>query len=146
MPSFSHQAVIERPIEAVFDVATTAKHWPNWHPATVGVGGQTERPAQLGDQIIERATIAGRTGEGTWTVVERVRPYTLTLQSHTSLGEASIHYTLREEGGRTVFQRDLSYELGPPELEAVMEQQSAQGVRNLKALLERLIPPAETQY
>ena len=146
MPSFSHQTVIERPIEAVFDAATTAKHWPQWHPATVGVGGQTERPAQLGDQIVERAVIGGRTGEGTWTVVERVRPYTLTLQSHTSLGEATIRYTLREEDGRTVFQRDLSYELGPPELEAVMEQQSAQAVRQLKMLLERLLPPTETQY
>ena len=146
MSSFSHQALIDRPIEAVFDVTTTAKHWPAWHPATVGVGGQTERPAQLGDQIIERVNIAGRIGEGTWTVVERVRPYTLTLHSHTGLGEASIYYTLREEDGGTVFQRDLSYEMGPPELEAVMEQQSAQGVRNLKTLLERLIPPTETQY
>ena len=75
-----------------------------------------------------------------------MRPYTLTLQTHTGLGEAAIRYTLREEEGQTIFQRDLSYEIGPPELEAVMEQQSAQGIRQLKTLLERLIPPRETQY
>lgn len=146
MPSFSHQVFIERPIDAVFDMATTARHWPVWHPATTGVGGQTEQPAQLGDQIIERVIMAGQKGEGVWTVVERVRPYTLTLVSHTGLGEGRISYTLREEDGGTWFQRDLSYQHGPPELETVMEQQSALAVKQLARLLERLLPPRETAY
>jgi hypothetical protein len=39
MPRVSHQFVVDRPIGAVFDVVTTARFWPEWHPATRAVGG-----------------------------------------------------------------------------------------------------------
>ena len=29
------------PAEAVFDLVTTARFWPEWHPATRAVGGLT---------------------------------------------------------------------------------------------------------
>lgn len=140
MPRFSHQLVIQRPIEAVFDVATTAKHWPAWHPATTGVDGAIDHPVQLGEQIIERVNIGGRQGEGTWTVVDYARPYRLTLLANTSLGETKISYSLVETTEGVVFRRDLSYEIDAPPLEAIMEQQSAVAVVNLKGLLEREIP------
>jgi hypothetical protein len=41
-----HEIVVARPIEAVFDVATTARHWTVWHPATVRVDGQIAAPAR----------------------------------------------------------------------------------------------------
>ena len=40
--------------KAVFDLITTARLWPQWHPATKGVGGVVERPYGLGDMIHER--------------------------------------------------------------------------------------------
>ncbi len=39
MPSVSHRIVADRPIDAVFDVVTTARFWLAWHPATRGVEG-----------------------------------------------------------------------------------------------------------
>ena len=53
------------------------RFWPVWHPATRGVAGDVDHPAQLGDQIIEHVTIAGVEGSGTWTVVEYDRPVPL---------------------------------------------------------------------
>ena len=64
-----HAIVVDRPIEAVFDVATTARHWTTWHPATVRVTGQIAAPARFGDQITEHVRIAEHEGSGTWTVV-----------------------------------------------------------------------------
>ena len=32
MPRMSHHFVTDRPIDAVFDVVTTARFWPEWHP------------------------------------------------------------------------------------------------------------------
>lgn len=140
MPNFSHSFTIARPVEAVFDVAMTTKHWPAWHPATVGVAGVTERPLTLGDQVTESVVIAGRPGEGTWTVVTCDRPHSLTLELRSSLGLTRIAYALTPTEEGTRFQRDLSYEIGAPELDRVMEGQSAQAMVNLKALLEREIP------
>jgi hypothetical protein len=67
MPRVSHHFVADRPIDAVFDVATTARFWPEWHPATRGVEGDIGHPARLGDQITEHVTIGGIQGSGTWT-------------------------------------------------------------------------------
>jgi uncharacterized protein YndB with AHSA1/START domain len=139
MPQFSHHFIIDRPIEQVFDVATTARHWPAWHPATTGVAGAIDQPAQLGDQLVERVNIGGRSGEGTWTVIEYDRPHRLTLQSHTGLGEGRITYSLSEEPAGTRFQRDLSYAVDAPGLSAIMEEQSARAVANLKTFLEEAI-------
>lgn len=137
MPFFSHAFTIAHPIEAVFDLAMTTRYWPAWHPATVGVAGVTDRPLRLGDQVVERVVIAGRDGEGTWAVVACSRPRALTLEAQTGLGLTRIAYTLIETEAGTRFQRDLSYEQGMPELDRVMDSQSAQALVNLKALLER---------
>ena len=39
---------------AVCDLITTARFWPQWHPATTAVGGVTERP------LFATAPCAGR--------------------------------------------------------------------------------------
>ena len=140
MPEFSHSFTIARPIAAVFDVATTAKYWPQWHPATVGVAGAVDHPARLGDTITERVNLGGHTGEGTWTVVAWQRPTGLTLEARTSLGLTRIEYTLAATAEGTLFRRDLGYEQGSPTLDALMAEQSAVAVTHLKALLEALLP------
>ncbi|MFN8472428.1 MAG: SRPBCC family protein [Anaerolineae bacterium] len=136
----SNEIVIARPLAAVFDTATTAKYWPEWHPATLSVAGQIDRPARLGDVIIERVQLGPRAGEGAWTVVEDDHPHRLVLKTSVALGEMSITYTADATPDGTVFRRDLEYpDLGPP-MEELMRTQSAVGMENLKALLERLIP------
>lgn len=142
MPHVSHTVHIARPIATVFDLATTARYWPQWHPATLGVSGAVDYPARLGDQIIERVDLGGHIGEGTWTVVATHPPTQLALESHTGLGLARITYTLTETPDGVHFRRDLDYERGSPALDALMARQSAVAVANLKALLEREIPAA----
>jgi hypothetical protein len=56
----SHEIVVPRPIGPVFDVATVARHWTDWHPATLRVEGQVEEPARLGDRITEYVRVADR--------------------------------------------------------------------------------------
>ena len=43
MPRVSHHFVADRPINAVFDVVTTARFWPEWHP----VGARSLRACEL---------------------------------------------------------------------------------------------------
>ena len=136
-----HEIVVDRPIEAVFDVATTARHWTAWHPATVGVAGQVADPAQLGDRIVEHVRIADHEGSGTWTVVVCDRPHRLVLDStDAGIGHVRITYTLDSHGRGTRFARDLDLPAVSPAVEAAMHEQSQTGLAALVALLEREIP------
>jgi Polyketide cyclase / dehydrase and lipid transport len=140
MPRVSHHFVADRPIDAVFDVVTTARYWTEWHPATRGIEGDVDHPARLGDHITEHVTIAGVQGTGTWTVVEHDRPHHLALETELAVGPLRISYQLAVVGGGTRFQRDLDFpELGP-QVTAAMAAQSQAGVANLAALVERQIP------
>src|SRR4051794_13744223 len=81
---------------AVFDLATTTRYWPRWHPATTAVAGVTDRPLALGDQVREYAVIGGRAHEGTWTVAEHPPPESLLLQ--VDGGRIQIGYTFESDG------------------------------------------------
>jgi uncharacterized protein YndB with AHSA1/START domain len=133
---------IDGPIDRVFDIVTTTRHWPRWHPATLDVGGVTERPIGLGDVVHERAKIGPRVFEGNWTVVEHVRPHQVVLRI---LGRPlEISYAFMSADGKTIFRRKLDYPIegflrtaaDPTAVEQLMEQQSAEGLRKLKALVE----------
>jgi uncharacterized protein YndB with AHSA1/START domain len=141
MPRVSHHFVVSRPIDAVFDVVTTARFWTEWHPATRGVEGDVDHPARLGDRITEHVSIAGIEGSGTWTVVEYDRPHHLALETEFAVGRLRISYQLAAvAGGGTRFQRDLDFpELGP-QASAVMETQSAAGTASLALVVEREVP------
>ena len=140
MPRVSHHFVADRPIDAGFDLVTTARYWTEWHPATRGIEGDVDHPARLGDHITEHVTIAGVQGTGTWTVVEHDRPHHLALETELAVGPLRISYQLAAVGDGTRFQRDLDFpELGP-QVTAAMTAQSQAGVANLAALVEREIP------
>jgi len=141
MPRVSHDFIADRPIDAVFDVVTTARFWTEWHPATRGVEGDISQPARLGDRIIEHVTIAGIEGSGTWTVRQHDRPHSLALETGLAAGRLRISYQLASmPDGRTHFRRDLDFpELGP-QVSAAMEAQSAAGIASLASLVEREIP------
>ena len=136
---------IDGPIEQVFDLVTTTQYWPEWHPATVGVGGVTERPIALGDIVHEQARIGGRLYEGDWTVAEHVRPTRVLLRAGS--GRIQISYAFRAVGDATEFERTLEYQpedfaqagADPAAVQALMHSQSEQGLQKLKRLVEGLL-------
>lgn len=136
---------INGPLEPVFDLATTTRFWPQWHPATTGVGGVTERPVLLGDKIRERAVISGQTYEGNWTVVTHHRPTQMALLMES--GRIKITYSLQALGPVTEFKRELEFHAedfgasasDPSLLEKLMHQQSEQALQKLKSLIEGVL-------
>lgn len=135
---------IDGPIDAVFDEVTTTRSWPDWHPATVAVGGVTDRPIALGDTIHERARIGGKEYEGDWTVVEHERPTRVVMSV---LGTATrISYAFAADGtDSTRFTRTLEFDAAdfagsaaePAALEHLMFTQSEAALAKLKRLVEQ---------
>jgi predicted ester cyclase/uncharacterized protein YndB with AHSA1/START domain len=142
----SNEICIDGPIESVFDLVTTTRYWPRWHPATREVSGDTDRPLALGDRVHERAIIGGRAHQGTWTVVEHVRPTFVVLQIDD--GRVQIAYTFGADGAATRLRRELTFRpqdfaggtTDPAALEAGMHAQSDEALRQLKRLVEQLLP------
>lgn len=83
MASVVNSVTINGAAAPVFDLVTTARFWPQWHPASQAVGGVTQRPFQLGDRIHERGQIASMDFQVTWKVVEHVRPNRIVLECDT---------------------------------------------------------------
>jgi predicted ester cyclase/quinol monooxygenase YgiN/uncharacterized protein YndB with AHSA1/START domain len=142
MTHICHEVRINGPIELVFDLVTTTRSWPQWHPATEAVSGVTDRPLALGDQVHERAVIGGRVHEGTWTVTEHVRPSRLVLQIDG--GRIQITYTFSSDGEATLLRRELRYPpqdfaggtADPAALDARVHAQSEAALRRLAWLVE----------
>lgn len=145
LASVVNAATIEGPPEAVFDLVTTARFWPQWHPATTAVSGVIERPYLLGDRIIERGRIGQGNFEVTWKVAEHVRPRRVVLQSE--LSPVQIIYSFNSRGNVTEYTRELKYNVedlksisrDPNEVNRLMRLQSEQAVKQLKALVEKIL-------
>jgi uncharacterized protein YndB with AHSA1/START domain len=133
------------PAGPVFDLITSARFWPQWHPATLSVSGVTQRPYRLGDVIHERVRFAGTETSVSWRVAEHERPSHVVLQALTA--PARITYSLEPKGDATVFSRELEYDAPSlrqatqeiANLDTLMQQQSEEGVRRLKELVERIL-------
>jgi hypothetical protein len=140
---------IDGPVERVFDLVTTTRYWPQWHPATIGVGGVTERPLALGDVVREQARIGGRVYEGNWSVVEHARPSRLVLRGES--GRITIAYSFEPRGETTHFTRELEFQpqdflsgfSDPGSVEKLMHGQSEEALRKLKRLVEELLSTPE---
>jgi len=140
----SKSVVIEKPLKPTFDVVTTAKYWTKWHPATLQVTGDIEKPVKTGNKLKETAKIAGFTAEGEWTVSERRRPTALLLRMPASrLGDLAIRYRFEKLNRNTTrFTRELTFDVSklPPALADVvrrqMDRDSEQAVQNLKRFIE----------
>jgi uncharacterized protein YndB with AHSA1/START domain len=130
--------------EAVFDLVTTARFWPRWHPATLAVAGVTQRPFGPGDRIHERVRFGDIVAQGTWEVVEYDRPWRAVLR--TEMPSVRITYSFAADGGGTEFRRELEYEASlagafPDRgaFDRLMQAQSEQGLRKLKELVEGIL-------
>src|SRR4051794_40755769 len=108
MSQVSTEICILGSIEPVFDLVTTTRHWPRWHPATEAVSGVTDRPLELGDQVAERAVIGGPAHAWTWTVAARERPWRLLLQIDAGRIEMAYTFTASDRDA-TLLRRELTY-------------------------------------
>lgn len=141
MATVTNTVTIKGSPGAVFDLITTARFWPQWHPATRGVGGVVERPYGAGDLVHERGRVGDADFETTWKVIEHVRPSKVVLESQTA--RARITYTFKRAKGTTTFTRKLEYETenfaSVKDLEKIMRDQSAKALAQLKALVEKIL-------
>ncbi len=62
---------INRPVKQVFDFITTPDTWPLWHPRVIGITGNTDHSLNIGEQVTEEFTDAGRHSRVIWTIIER---------------------------------------------------------------------------
>jgi uncharacterized protein YndB with AHSA1/START domain len=136
---------IAGPIGPVFDLVTTARFWPQWHPATESVAGVTQRPYQYGEFIAERGQIGPARFGITWKVIEHARPAHVVLACDTP--PARITYSFRGGAQTTEFQRTVEYDPAvfasafpdPTLLERYMYNQSQQALEQLKDLIEGIL-------
>src|SRR6266850_3974428 len=66
---------IRQPIEQVFDFITTPANWPQWHPASVSVGGSGDHSLHPGEAVTENISVAGHRGQVAWLARERSAPH-----------------------------------------------------------------------
>lgn len=103
-----NQVRVVGPLEAVFDLVTSARLWPEWHPASRAVAGVTERPYRLGDIIYEHVAIGTKILDFRWRVTEHIRPSRVVLQAENR--HARITYSFKGDGPVVLFTRVLEYE------------------------------------
>jgi hypothetical protein len=106
-----NQVRIVGPLAAVFDLVTTARFWPRWHPASRAVAGVIERPYQLGDVIWERVSFGNQLVNFTWRVTEHVRPHRVVFEAENA--DARISYSFEAEGPAVLFTRVQHYNPAP---------------------------------
>ncbi len=141
MAQTTNTVFINRRIEDVFTYATTPKHWPLYHPNSLGVSGVVDHPAQVGDVTRELANLMGREGEGEWRVVERHAPASIVWTIANPNFEAHLMYGFEPGEGGTQFTRTLAYSV-PFEgellqrFERFMQDESEKAVQNLKRVME----------
>jgi hypothetical protein len=133
------------PAEAIFDLVTTAGFWPEWHPACFAVGGVTRRPYRLGEKVWEKGRLAQSEFLLTWKVVEHEPPMRTVLDSPAP--RARITYDFRSCDDGVEFSRSVEYDeadlhavaADPRALREFMQQQSAEALERLKALVEGIL-------
>jgi len=112
MPQLRHQIHIARPVEQVFDYASTPARWPEWHPSSLRLEPGAEQPLPAGARFEEDISAGGRKAHLSWTVLECQRPHVWIAKAQADNGVTlRLEYRLTAEGGGTAFTRLLSYEL-----------------------------------
>jgi hypothetical protein len=109
MPRIVLSTTIARPIADVFDYATELANWPDWRPASRSVSGAVDDPLNVGERAEEEFVAAGRVGNCPWLVTRHVFPRLWSIASTTPQARIEITYRLKEKGGSTIFERELTY-------------------------------------
>ncbi len=136
---------IDRPVEEVFDLITTASKWVQWHPATVFVSGDIDHPALEGETIVEKVRFGITRDIFAWKVVERQAPYRWVIRAKSQRHgqKVKIAYTLKPEDVGTFWEREMTFYL--PRwfgfldklfFNRMLVKNSQTAVRQLKELME----------
>ncbi len=106
---------IDSPIEDVFDYATTASHWSEWHPNTFTTRGADDHSATENERIVETLKFGQLRGPKLyWTVAEHVVPNKWRLMGRDLFGlmHFDLIYTMSvNEDGTTHFRREMIYDM-----------------------------------
>lgn len=145
-----NEVVIDRTIEDVFQYATTADNWHEWHPNTRYAEGASDHSATEGEEIIEHVKV-GFVGAGRllWQVTRHIEPnqWQITGRDELGLSLLIISYTFTvTEDGMTHFRRELVYDLPKSIfsqfnnfffLKPYMKYMSTKGLRQFRQILEQ---------
>ncbi len=136
---------IPLPQEIVFNYVTTPGNWPQWHPSSLSVRGATDHSLEVGEQVTEEFLVAGRRGQTTWTVVERVFPQKWAINANFAggRGHGKVTYTSTPKDNGTIFEREFTYQMGSLRgtiidwlvLRQRVDKESKQAVQQLKQAL-----------
>lgn len=152
MTEIRNSLSVRGPVDEVFDIVTTVKYWPRWFHATYEVGGQTERPARLGDEMYERVKVGLIKGAMYWIVSECDRPRRWVIDATRiamplgmSRGKSRICYELEQAGDEARMTRSFTYHMPNAFLRFFdwlyfarsMRAQSATGVTTLQKLVQK---------
>jgi len=146
------EILIDRPAPQVFTFATTAEHWSEWHPSTIGTEGADDHPARIGEEILEHvADPSGAAATINWVVTEFQfgHHWQIVGVSGDGFWDFEITYEfIPQPGGRTLWRRTLIFGTAVPfpadvlaYLVYYMDQVSGVAVANFKALIESLPRP-----
>ena len=144
MPSIVSTATIARSPEDVFAFVTTPRHWPEWHPSSLGVSGAIDHSLDVGEACVEEFRVAGRRGSCEWRVIERDAPRRWAITTTTQGGDATIRYDLAPRAGGTLYRRVLEYRMPNPFFALLdvlfmgrrLRRESDDAVERLKRVLE----------
>ncbi|HVK98356.1 MAG TPA: SRPBCC family protein [Dongiaceae bacterium] len=105
-----NEVVINKPIDEVFNYATTADNWKQWHPNTFDTQGASDHSATEGEEIVELIKVGRiRVGKLFWTVTQHVEPTLWQINGVDQTGAAQflITYTFSTtEDNATLFRRE----------------------------------------
>lgn len=145
MTKIHSEVTIQRPPAEVFAYVSTPANWPAWHPSSLAVRGATDHSLEVGEQVTEDFSVAGRKGTVAWTVVERRAPAFWRIDGVIDGRKAgTVTYTLTPAGTGTRFEREFTYQaptllfslLNWAALRKQVEAESTEAVRRLKARLD----------
>ena len=110
MTTIVTEAMIDKPVDTVFDYVTTPAHWLVWHPSSLGLHGATDHSLSVGEEVTEDFSVAGRKGSVTWKVIAREEPTRWAIVGKvTGGGNGTITYTLSPAAAGTAFRREFVY-------------------------------------
>ena len=127
----SNTVTFKAPARFVFDLVTQARFWPEWHVASHGVGGVTERPYRVDDVIYEYGILEdGSEQHLYWRVVHQEYAKS-SLLIDDRLGATSFTR-------RTLYSPDSPFTPAQRAIVAEASAESVQGLhRHITALLEK---------
>jgi hypothetical protein len=141
-----HAITIARPVDAVVDYASTPARWPEWHPSSLRLYGDVDRPLVAGDVFEEDVRAGGRTGHLKWNVVASERAQRWVAHADVDNGARLVlTYRFAASLGGCAFERELVYDLPSAWLRLLnvlvlrrrIEAESRHSLERLKARLEQ---------